>query len=904
MSPAPAERVTLDPVGEDPTLQPLDLVGTDPSWGIYLLSHEYPAPKPEVTRAGSVDTEGDVVVTSKYGNRMIGARLRLFEPEDPAAVNLVPNPSAEVDTTGYAYSATSWTESAMSRVASGFYGDGGDYAIRLTAKKDNTATQRAAVLTINTPKKSVLAGEYISISVPVNVTDAPAGGCTIYVNYYTEAAALISTSAASAVFSGTGQTRILLPERLAPANCSFVQVIFQFTSTVANDTVDLEVDSLQVERGKAVTPYFDGNTPGCDWTGALNNSTSSRPAPDGTRFSRIYRDVTERLDRIKRTKRGTLRRIAPGFSPITFDLRVAELADAPQDIAIGMKRAEVGLGFEALPGGRGPEVQIGGNFDETSLPVQQFLAENVPGEMLALGRLQVEDLTGQAQLAAWWGLQQQNYSASVDAALFYEAESRTPLGSAATAVLTGASGAGSNTVLQGSLVNAFQGVLSTQASGGGNHLAHVGSYRVLGRFFRPTTNTGQVTARFTWTEGDFVNTTDNDDLIWAVEEREGIFTIEDMGIVTINQPPAGTTPRWEGRILGKSTVSGDDLYVDWLMLIPTDEGSGEARASSQVSRPAQISAFDAFDGVVGGNLAGKTAGIGGVWAGAGDVDDFQYDPTNHRATRTALSDASNVPRYETLGTTKFTDIAVKALVGSTNPADEIGSSLARLGIMARYVDTNNWLCFYFYRGGVYTYHVGPLIQENLWYGMLLKKVAGVVSVVSAPIEETGGSWGALAAALNGTSVQVTLELIVLANGEWRVGVNGKQKRSGVDTALNSTGALKEGLVGLSDEKNSALAETRFYDSFEAWVPVIDRSINAGRMLELDSDRIRRQDTSGVTWGIPPYEGDFLMVPPAGPEKRVSRIVVKASRNPDSDAGIDDLRSRLFVTPRYLEAPPT
>jgi hypothetical protein len=63
--------------------------------------------------------------------------------------------------------------------------------------------------------------------------------------------------------------------------------------------------------------------------------------------------------------------------------------------------------------------------------------------------------------------------------LFYEAEGRTVLGGAATAVgPTGASGAGSNVVRHTSLTNTEQAILSTQATGGGAHLSHVGTFRV------------------------------------------------------------------------------------------------------------------------------------------------------------------------------------------------------------------------------------------------------------------------------------------------------------------------------------------------------------------------------------------------------------------------------------------
>lgn len=895
-----AERITLDPVTEDPTLQPLDLVGLDPSWGIYLLSHEYPPPKPEVQRSGGIDTEGDPVVASKYGNRTITARVRVFEPSDPAATNILSNPSLELGFTDWSADGTA-TQNSFARSTA--WAKAGDYSIYVKY----TATgkeQTARVWSKNsgaTAGHPVVAGTKYTFSAWVKVVTLPKSGKgpQLYIRWRNEAGGVIEDSSGSvARATATGEQRLAFTAT-APAGAVTAHVMIgqynQGNLLESGEVTEFYVDASQLEAAAAATSYFDGDTPGCDWSGARHATSSTRPAPDGTRFSRICRDVTQRLDRIKRTKRGTYRRIAPGFSPVTYDLRVAELADAPQDLGIGMRRAELTLGFEALPGGRGPEIQIGGNFDEKELPVLSFLAEGVPGEMPALGRLQLEDLQGQNQLAAWWGQQQQRYSSSADAALFYQAEGRTPIGGAELAELSGASGAGKNTILLGSLVNAYQSVCSTQAAGAGNHMTHVGSYRVFARLYRPETNTGKVSVFLSWAEGDFINTNQNEEVTFSPDEGEGVFSIVDLGIVTLDEPPAGTTPRWEGRLNAKSTVTGDKIYIDWLFLQPIDEGSGEALASTNVPSPTALSLFDPFE-QTSGALAGKSAGIGGVYAGAGDADDFTINATEHYAQRTALSDAANTPRYEILGASEFTNIFVKLDVTTSNPKSEF-EPLAKMGPFIRYVDTNNWLRLMFYNAGIYK-------GANQWYISLMKRVAGTITYL------TGGTgfdhdMTPIASAAYGVKLPwSTLELMCLEDGSWRIGANGEMLKSGIDAALNAAGALKKGKVGFFDEKNGAVAETRAFDNLEAWVPTVDMSIYANRILEIGSDRARRQDSAGATWGRAPYEGDYVLVPPAGPEDRVTRFVAKASRNPAVDAGIDDLRARLYVTPRYLEAPPT
>lgn len=853
------ERVTVNPASEDSSLVPLDFVGLDPSWGIYLMGHEYPPPELETQRASSADTEGDIVVQNRYLNRTLSVRLRLFEPDDAASTNLVTNPIAALANTNYAGVSL---VSGPTRV--------------LPA---NTPPGRGIDTAIEAQTNAVADYCYH----PVDVVN----GKTYRASVYVQLAAKVISSIRIAVYNAAGAAKKAEGPTYNVVDVTEDGWVRLDVSFVADATATWRVGveqatagsttfrmtGLMVEESASLGPFFCGETPGCDWSGARHASTSTRPAPDGTRFSRIYRDVTRQLDRINQTKAGTYRRISALGKALIYDLRSARITEAPQDLGIQRRRAEIALAFEALPFGRGAEVLIAEK-EEAALPVLSMLAENVPGEVDALGRLVIEEKQAQNQLAVYWGGQQQSYSASADAALFYEAESRTPLGSAATTELAGASGAGKNTIAHLALVNAYQGILSTQASGGGNQLAHVGTYRVLARVQRPATNTGEVTMLFEWAEGDFSDVTENDPVVFKADEREGVFTLEDLGLVTLSKAPTGTTQRWEGRIRAKSTVTGDDLYVDWLMFIPTEVGSGKAIAPNSPSPPAILGGFDPFSQTEGA-LAGKTAALGGNWAGAGDADDFTVIAAQGWAQRTAVSDAAGIGRYETLGATKYTNLAVRCVVGGPPLSTSAG-----MGVILRYVDTNNWL-------GVRVFNLLSLSSISV-----IKKVAGVrTQMFLGPISPSNKE-------------AIELEVVVLSNGEWRTYVDGTFIRSGIDSSLEAAGALKEGLVGLWDEKEGAQAQTRHYDGFEAWVPTMGQVLYASRQLEIRPDLIRRQDSAGAGWGEPPYEGDFMRIPPAGPDKKITRLGIKASRNPESDAGIDDLKASLYVTPRYLMAPPT
>lgn len=875
-----AERVTLSPISEDPTLAPLDFVGLDPSWGIYLLGHEYPAPEVVTQTAGSADTEGDPVVQNKYGNRTISVKLRLVEPEDPAGTNLATNPVAALGT-------TSWggvsLVSGPTRVSDPLYATPGIGVDAAIAAGTNAAADYVYHDVAVTNGKTYRASIYCALGPGMTATGAR----------------MVIYNAAGAIKKATGA--VTATGILGADGAGWARLDVSFTAdATATWRVGLEqvgagaatiyAIGVMVEESANLNAFFYGDTPGCDWSGERHASTSTRPAPDGTRFSRIYRDVMRQLDVVNRRTAGTLRRIAPAFKPSTYDLINAKVLEAPQDISLGMKRAEVTLGFDAQPGGRTAEVLIA-TAEEKTLPSLALLAKAVPGDMLALGRLVLTDLQGQGQRAAWWGAQQRYYSSAVTAEPFYEAETRTPLGSTATAALAGASGGGNNTLLQGSLVNAYQGIMSTQASGGGTHLSQVGTYRVLVRLWRPTGNSGEVSLKLAWRAGDFVNVTENDEdeVRYGKDDREGVFTIADLGLVTLPKAPAGTTQRWEGRVLAKSTVTGDDIYVDWLMLVPTEEGSGSSFTSTAIPEPTSINAFDAFVQTAGA-LSGKAAGIGGNWSGAGDADDFTINTSLQCAQRTALSDVAGTPRYAILGTGVYSDIVHRLRVTTDNKSYDGALSF---GSLARYIDINNWVVLLLAREASEAW---PGVNANRYYVQLWKKVAGVKSLVSSMT--MSGS-----AVVIGTPVVANLELILLSNGDWRYGFDGEIRRSGNEADFNTTGALKEGKVGMFDERTNASAETRSYDNLESWVPPLDQVVFANRSLEIRDNQVRREDAAGATWGGLPYEGNYLMVPPAGGEQAVTRLVAKLSRNVDNDSGIDDVKGQLYVQPRYLEMPP-
>jgi hypothetical protein len=605
-----------------------------------------------------------------------------------------------------------------------------------------------------------------------------------------------------------------------------------------------------------------------------------------------YLDVQEKVAKLHRDG-GTLKYNNDNLlGAVVFDVLASEGFETPFDLTHYLGAIwTVQFSLTCKPYGRGAEVDLGDNV-ETTLPALVFTEATVTGDVPALGRLVIDDDSANDQYWLTWGVQSRYYSSATSAALFYEAEGRTLLGAATTAVgPTGASGGGSNVVQQATLIGSWLAMLSTQATGGGAHLSHVGTFRVWARVQMPTANAGEVSIALEWAEGDFRRRNTNPAVTFeANHSREGAWILVDLGLVTLRAVTQGTQ-RWEGRILAKSTVTGDDLYVDCFALIPADEGSGVVRGIPQYEASTALSAHDEFDQTAGA-LTGKTIPAGGTWAGAGDADDFQVETTGKTAQRTAVSDAGGTAlvngRVALAGVATYTNIYVQVSGTYTNA----GTAAPVWGVFARYTDSSNWLTAQLFLGSS---------SSSL---LIAQRVAGVDTTLHTLTSSQ--------LALHPPGATRTMRMLVDDQGRvfvwlWDVdGTPGQPVAVGYSAALATGGALATGRIGFVDYYLSATACTRNYDNFAAAVPTKDAAVFASQSLEIRHDRVTREDSAGAIWTeVSDAPGDYLKIPPSGSEARTLRVIVKGSRNdPEwgADSGIDDISARLFVTPRYLVVP--
>src|SRR5215207_5106812 len=180
---------------------------------------------------------------------------------------------------------------------------------------------------------------------------------------------------------------------------------------------------------------------------------------------------------------------------------------------------------------------------ETSLPVLIFTVPSIPGDTDALATLTVDnDDATNPQGWLIWGLESNRYYTFTDSsgsgALFYQSESRTAMGGSATATQSGASGAGSNVMRSAALTGTNRAIMGTQATGGGAHLTHVGSFRVWVRVL--ATLSGTLSVSLQWGTGDLLSSSVNPAATLGSSQGSE-WRLLDLGMVTI---PAGSAS-WE-----------------------------------------------------------------------------------------------------------------------------------------------------------------------------------------------------------------------------------------------------------------------------------------------------------------------------------------------------------------------
>lgn len=860
------ERITLNPITEDSGNAPLELVGLDNSHGIYLLDHQYPEPDKDTQYAEHPAFSGGQPIgppKHKLGQRPV-LKLRIVEPTDPASTNLITNPKAAIDTTGY--------------VASG----GGSQTISRQIILNNAA---GAV-----PEAGADTGIYLSTFAAGDQTYIPFAvnsGTTYTASFWLYLESLTAIAVKLQVKNASGTDKAATSNQTTIGSWTRISVTFTADSTgnwrlaaeqVGAGRATLFITGLLAEARATLGSYFDGDSPGCSFSSTRHASTSNRPAPGGDRYWAIKNDLDNALSVITQRQYGTYRRIPREGSTHTFDL--TESNSVPSEGIVPF-RCEYDIVFTSQPYARMPQV-TGSTNTETSNPVLVWTQDAPAGDVPALGILTVNELQGANQGALLDGLQVETYDSATTAKLFYECESLTPLGTSATDNgPTGASGPSNPKTILAPMSTTWRALMSTQASGSGAHMTHKGIYGVWLRVQDIAGNTGALQFRLAWSEGDFIAFTKNPIANYYYDSTQptqwgGTWRLLYLGVIRI------TADQWQGRILGKSDAVGMGAHLDYLYLQPLGENAGVITPPTIFEDPTSYSFRDEFNQTAG-NLGGKTADAGGTWgAGSGDAQDFVVETTGKTLQRTATSDATNTGRWADLGSTNYTNVVLQVdMKVSAVPT----SGLLLMGLTAR---SQGFMALLSINGGTQTLK----LYRPSWV---------LVQSVSIPT-----------AKIVAASTYYTLRAAVLSNGRyyiwfWQTSTNvpGDPLMYGYKSVYETGGSQQTGTPGLYDEYSLASALTRTYDNYIGFVPNDNPAIMASQSAQRRYDGAKRENSAGTFWVPETIKGDLLTIPPATREKRTLRMSVKGVRHDPAigpDSAIDDISAQLDVIPRVLHVP--
>lgn len=483
----------------------------------------------------------------------------------------------------------------------------------------------------------------------------------------------------------------------------------------------------------------------------------------------------------------------------------------------------------------------------------------VPGDAPAAGSLLVSDAQGVGRDYVQWGAEQRSFVAGSPVQI--DASSFVTSGYQGTYAAGPPDGVSANVGPTASVVFATA------------QLTNNGSFRVFARASASTVTTDP-RIRLTWQTG---SSTWGPNAWQYVTTKNGTYCDVDLGVVTI---PTGST--WRGRVESIGVLDDATVTINKLSLIPVDFGYGIASATSAPSM-LSVSARDFFDqGTLSGSLNGLALPYGGSWATTGgSTPDFTKGSSVVKRT---VSTAGRL--VAVAGTTSLVETLVDA---SINDAPVPASGQGFVGVMARYVDANNWLSY------------GATRINGSLFMQVRKCVAGTQTVLATFTNFTDYA----------QAVTKRLQMTVDGDGEFRayevVGSAPTLRFAGSDPALATGGVLASGRAGFISALLSGTGPfTHTIDSFTAGSYQPTRTVFVGRRALITASGVSRLSSDGASEGQPDsYRGTYFTVPPAGRKNLPTRVVARTRRYSPSvlDDGVTDkTMMQVLYTPRVRAAP--
>ena len=509
-------------------------------------------------------------------------------------------------------------------------------------------------------------------------------------------------------------------------------------------------------------------------------------------------NVIELIESAHRNK-GNIVYEPPGGTAVTYDLESITVTGLPQQgIELQNRRSDAEITFEARPYGRLAATQIisGGTLDG---PIDYVTVENVPGQVVAFGDLELTEASSQTRDFVEIGVQA-DFDPTNPEPLFLTAGSMADAGGTLIGVTgsggtaTRPAGAYSNVggtayTIRANLSTTLSSIAKTDA------LPNAGLWKVRARV---QVSTGQAVVRLAWRVGASAANRE----AFRKISRPGAWVDLDLG--TIEIPAIEGAQTTELAIDAASSSGYPTFDVDSISLVPADRYL-RLRGREVSQTISALIAADDFEGHSAGTLNGKTPPVtaGGNWTGAGDSDDFNVVSGGY-VTRSAVSDSANTGRFMTAGTAVATGISVRTDLNIPS-----SSQPAFTGLVARYTDTSNYVLAV-WQPQSFPNRLPGGGSVTVWRLLLRKRVSGTLTTIGT-YDLPQNIWPG----------QHRLGLDINTDGEARV-LYGSPGESDLRTLIKATdsvlatgGARQSGRYGFYHENTSSTANSVDFDNFTA-----------------------------------------------------------------------------------------
>ena len=475
----------------------------------------------------------------------------------------------------------------------------------------------------------------------------------------------------------------------------------------------------------------------------------------------------------------------------------------------------------------------------------------IAGNYPARCRIIVTDTSGNNQESIVWGVRSHFYDSATTAALSYEAEALTPIGTSNLALF--ASGYGThiiNTGGSGAPATTWTSVLSTTILSGSAQMTHRGTYRVWARVYLIGPVGTQV--RFMWASGSGSVPQVNDPVSLPVA---GQYFLADLGTIRIDGPPPGLgTNAWSGAFQVYGPTASWNVYFDKVFFQPLDESAGKVIYTN--TPPATLSQ-------AGANLPTAAASQSGslqAWTNPTNVE--AVDGAGAGVQISTPTTGSNVLQASTYGFAIPTGTVISGI--------QVQMAVTAAATFPGATDASVRL---FKAGTLTGSDYATFVPAPTSSGAIGASATWQTRTYGGPTDLWGTTWAS--------------------------------------TDINATG-FGVGLVAGRPASNTAVSmivdyiTITVYYQYSGFALPVDAVVYASQATELRSEGMFRPSTSGTFYSpIAHVIGDLPRLPPSGLEATPVELLVKPSQGDLSvkpDAAIDTCTVQVKYRPCYLFTP--